>query len=847
MERPQAVRTRTGWRVAALGSLAGVLLLLAAAAAAPAQAAPGDLDVTFSGDGKQRTDFLTGESRAAAVVRQPDGKIVAVGESHSDFAIARYNTDGSLDTSFSGDGRQVTDFAGFDRANGVALQADGKIVAVGSTTAAGGNFALARYNPNGSLDTTFSGDGKQTTDLGGTFSPDRGNGVAIQADGKIVAVGVAGATHGSRPDPPPDDFGLVRYNTDGSLDTSFSGDGKQRTDLAGDSDDEANGVAIQADGKIVAVGGTGFFTLARYNTNGALDTSFSGDGKQGTDFGGFFDGAAAVALQADGKIVAVGFAGVTSTGRDFALARYNTNGTLDTSFSADGKQNTDVGGAFDGATAMALQGDGKIVAVGFAGATSAAHDFALARYDTDGSLDTSFSGDGKQTTDFGGLDGASGVALQGDGKIVAVGTADESGVAQMALTKMALARYNTDGSLDTSFSADGKQATTFGGGDAAVGVALQTDGKIVTVGTTEFGVSSFSAQSGFALARHNADGSLDTSFSGDGKQTTDLGGAAASGVAIQADGKIVVVGANDEDFALARYNTNGSLDTSFSGDGKQTTDFGPFDAASDVAIQTNGKIVVVGIRSDGMGNDDFALARYNPNGSLDTTFSGDGKQTTGFGGSDRANGVALQADGRIVVVGAGGAGADAVHSDFALARYNTNGSLDTSFSGDGRQTTDFGGLGGLGEGIAEVALQANGKIVAVGATGGTNPNGGDSEFALARYNPNGSLDTTFSGDGKQTTEFGGDDGAGGVALQAGGKIVAVGAGGLNSNFALARYNTDGSLDTSFSGDGRQLTDFGGEDGATGMALQGDGKIIAVGFGFGTDRTSDFALARYLGG
>src|SRR6185295_12934247 len=302
--------------------------------------------------------------------------------------------------------------------------------------------------------------------------------------------------------------------------------------------------------------------------------------------GGFFDGAAAVALHADGKIVAVGFAGVTSTGRDFALARYNTNGTLDTSFSADGKQNTDVGGAFDGATAMALQGDGKIVAVGFAGATSAAHDFALARYDTDGSLDTSFSGDGKQTTDFGGLDGASGVALQGDGKIVAVGTADESGVAQMALTKMALARYNTDGSLDTSFSADGKQATTFGGGDAAVGVALQTDGKIVTVGTTEFGVSSFSAQSGFALAR---------------------------------------------------YNTDGSLDTSFSGDGKQTTDFGPFDAASDVAIQTNGKIVVVGIRSDGMGNDDFALARYNPNGSLDTTFSGDGKQTTGFGGSDRAN------------------------------------------------------------------------------------------------------------------------------------------------------------------------------------------------------------------
>src|SRR5204863_4405398 len=178
---------------------------------------------------------------------------------------------------------------------------------------------------------------------------------------------------------------------------------------------------------------------------------------------------------------------------------------------------TDFGG-LDGASGVALQGDGKIVAVGTADESGVAQmaftRMALARYDTDGSLDTSFAGDGKQTTDFGGLDGASGVALQGDGKIVAVGTADESGVAQMAFTRMALARYNTDGSLDTSFSGDGKQATKFGGYDYVNGVALQADGKIVTVGTTEFGVSSFSAKSAFALARYNANGSPDLSFSG---------------------------------------------------------------------------------------------------------------------------------------------------------------------------------------------------------------------------------------------------------------------------------------------------------------------------------------------
>ena len=206
-------------------------------------------------------------------------------------------------------------------------------------------------------------------------------------------------------------------------------------------------------------------------------------------------------------------------------------------------------------------------------------------------------------------------------------------------------------------------------------------------------------------------------------------------MALQGDGKIVVVGdaGGGGAFALARYNPNGSLDPSFSGDGRQTTDFGDFGVARGVALQ-GGKIVAVGIGDAG----DFALARYNPNGSLDPSFSGDGKQTTDFGGSDEASGVALQGDGKIVAVGRDGPG------DFALARYNPNGSLDTSFSGDGKQTTDFGDF----DGANGVALQGNGKIVVVGV-------GGTGNFALARYNPNGSLDPSFSGDGRQTTDFGG--------------------------------------------------------------------------------------------
>src|SRR6185295_6924104 len=145
---------------------------LAAAVAAPAQAAPGDLDPTFSGDGKQTTDFGFGSGDAAATVRQPDGKIVAVGSTFGSIVLARYNANGTLDTSFSGDGKQTTDFGSpeartGDQAHAVAIQSDGKIVVVGSTgSLSASNFALARYNPNGSLDTSFSGDGKQITGFG---------------------------------------------------------------------------------------------------------------------------------------------------------------------------------------------------------------------------------------------------------------------------------------------------------------------------------------------------------------------------------------------------------------------------------------------------------------------------------------------------------------------------------------------------------------------------------------------------------------------------------------------------------------------------------------------------------
>jgi uncharacterized delta-60 repeat protein len=814
----QGSRTRVPRRVRS--GVVVVLALVVSVFCSVAQAAPGDLDPTFSGDGKERTDFDLGISTAAATVVQPDGKIVAVGGTYEDFAVARYNADGSLDTSFSGDGRQTTNFTpnrpySVDRATGVALQGDGKIVVAGRVEGddSSDDFALARYNPNGSLDTSFSGDGKQTTDFDGTGA----EGVAIQADGKIVAVGSACCAHSV-------DFAVARYNADGSLDTTFSGDGKQTTDFGGG--ELAHGMVIQPDGKIVAVGAIqgGNFALARYNPNGTLDASFSGDGKQTTDLGGA-DHADGVAIQADGNLVVVGVANeATTDGGDFGIARYTPDGSLDPSFSDDGRRTTNFG-ASEEAYGVAIQADGNIVAVGRTSGPGFA-DFALARYTPTGTLDTGFSGDGVLKSDFGASDEAHGVAIQGDGAIVAVGQATGAGFASFAL-----ARYNPDGTPDTTFSDDGSLMTAFGGFNGATGVAIQSDGKVVVAG----GAGSVVATT-FALARYNPDGSLDTSFSDDGMRTTNFGAnAGANGVVVQPDGKIVAVGrAGGGGFAIARYNPDGSLDTSFSDDGKQTAHGGSGEAKA-VALQASGKIVVVGSGGGiGLRSNAFVVARLNPNGALDTTFSDDGIQASDFGpGRAEARGVAVQSNGKVVAVGFAGA------ADFAIARYYPNGSLDMTFSGDGMLRTDIGGS----DFANGVVVQPDGKIVAAGI--------GGSGFALTRYNPNGSLDTTFSGDGKQTTDFGEIDFAHAVALQGNGKIVAVGGAATTCcdparNFALARYKPNGWLDTSFSGNGKQTTNFGGSDEANGVAIQSDGGIVAAGVGGGIGTSSDFVLARYQG-
>jgi uncharacterized delta-60 repeat protein len=801
----------------------------------------GALDPSFAGKGWTTTDFTRSNfysEYGRQVLLQTNGTFIVVFEINSNTILARYLTkNNTLDASYGTDGYSVP----VNLQNGrAALQSDGKVVVTGLYTNANNavDFGLARFNADGSPDNSFGVNGFLTTDFFGNY--DWPFAIAIQTNGTIIVAGQA-----FNPNSASYDFGLAAYTTNGSLDASFGTGGLQTTDFFGDQDEGA-AIAIQSDGKIVVAGmvynsgGTYYdFGLARYNTDGSPDADFGIDGKQTTDFFNFADYAFAIAIQSDAKIVVAGQAGDYLTNNDdFALARYNTDGTLDVSFDGDGKQTTGFfSGGYDRAFALAIQTDGKIIAGGQVGNNATYDiDFGLARYTTDGALDAGFGTGGKQTTDFfGGQDVASTIAIQSDGKIIALGEAYNNTTRN---SDFALARYNTSGSLDNRFDRDGKLTDYYAAGVGEfAAIAVQNDGKIIAAGYAYNSSNNID----FVLARFNADGMLDKTFNRTGRQTIDFSGNDdyVQAIAIQSDGKIVVAGSSRKpdpsdpesylaDFALARINSNGSLDNKFNRSGKQTTDFfGSIDEAHSIAIQSDGKIVVAGgTENTNETHFDFALARYNTNGSLDGTFGTAGKQTTDFtGNDDNAYAMAIQNDGKIIAAGI--TFDNTTSNDFALARYNTNGSLDGDFDSDGRQVIDFFGTEDYSRAIA---IQ-NDKIVMAGTF--YNVNNNTTDFALARLNKiDGSLDASFGDNGKQTTDFfEGYDYAYAMALQSDNKIVIVG--GVNNpangafDFGLSRYTADGVLDVSFDGDGKQITDFSlGYDYAYATAIRGNELYVA---------------------
>jgi len=380
-----------------------------------------------------------------------------------------------------------------------------------------------------------------------------------------------------------------------------------------------------------------------------------------------------------------------------------------------------------------LQSDGKIVLAGFA-SNGKDTDFALVRLNADGTLDAKFGSEGKVLTPIGlsNDQGGFGAVLQSDGKIVVVGHSDNGTDSDVVVL-----RYNTDGSLDSSFGKDGIVTTDVGGhGELAYGVALQSDGKVVLVGGSNDG-----KQQDLLVARYDTDGSLDAKFGSGGIVTSNFGSGFSEGigVVIQPDGSIVVSGASqpatDLDFALVRYSAEGTPDSGFGKGGILTTDFsGGMDIGTRLVMQPeDGKFIVTGYFSKGS-DSDYGMVRYNADGTLDGSFGTGGIVTLHQGdGEDQSLSIALLSDGKILVAGNVSIGNT---SELVLARYQSDGTLDEKFGVGGIAQQSVGGFNDRG---TSLVVQDDGRIV----VGGVSLNGADGDFAAVRFNSDGMLDTSF--------------------------------------------------------------------------------------------------------
>jgi len=742
------------------------------------------------------------------------------------WSLSAHADPGDLDPSFGGFSYDGIAYRygypmGSDKRRGMAIQPDGRIVMAGYT---GLGILVMRDLPNGTPDPTFGGGDGVATHQHPTIQT-RATCVAVQADGKIVVAGWANTN--------PADYVLARLTPGGDLDPSFGSGGWVFTDFSIDTD-QAYAIVIQSDGKIIAagrslVGGDYDFSAARYNPNGSLDTSFNGDGRITFGYGGFGSDANeacyAITLDGEGRLVMVGgktgdaFSGV------FKTARLTTDGELDPLYNTSGKKHFDMGDLGTAANAVAIAPDGKIVVAGSQNYTVESKGY-VARLNPNGSLDGSLDGDGKvQVSDNMNIWS---VVLQPDGKIVLLGnspvTPSEAPIAFM--------RLEPDGSPDPTFGFNGYFGDGLGGYCAGYALARMPDGRLIAYGAKgqDHVLMRLWPNTTFDVGGKQAIG-FDTPGFGPGTY------AIGYGLADQPDGKLIVAGtvyspAGPGDFGLARVLPGGELDASFGTHGRATFAFDQDDLGTCVALQSDGKIVMAGDTQNVSGRD-FMIVRFNADGSVDGSFGFLGIALLDFvGNDDHARAVAIAPDGKIVVVGTVFNGAQNV---FGIARFNSDGTPDASFASAGRRTVQF--ATGPTHWASAVAMLPDGRILAGGSVGG--------DFALARVNVDGSLDTTFGsafgGSGMRTYDFGGNDYLNALALSTGGAIYAAGSREIGGHtvFALLQLPSHGGPPTCFPNPcpwpaGQATVDWGAAVDAAAFAidLRDDGQVLAGGIAGG---------------
>ncbi len=663
-------------------------------------------------------------------VMEADDKIIILGGNQ----ITRILTTGVIDSSFGTNGLA---HCLMNMANGITIATSGKIYVAGySTLGSTMNdqfYATEAYNNDGSVDSSFNGTGIVVSDFGFRPPPNReyfaegdlAETVAVQPDGKILVAGHADTYSTGL------DFALVRYNVNGTFDSSFGSNGKQFTDISSGGDETAYDILLTSDNKIVLAGYTGYYSFAvtRYTASGTPDSTFNHTAYQTgiavTDpsFEPF------AILQNDNGIVLSGSA-INGSTEAFVLEKFTSSGSIDSSFGVNGFVYTNVDSLTDVARNILRQQDDKFIVTGN---TMNADVSTLVRYYANGKIDSSFNKIGKALQSYNqGSTIFNAVQITSDKKIVAGGiTTDSTG------TALLIARYNEKGVPDSSFGVNGKQITNFGRDVFGNTLVIQNDGKYILT-------------SNIAIVRYTVSGQLDSTFNGNGKlvtaATTDTLMPAA---ALQQDSKIILAGTTFDEstsvykYAVYRLNTDGSYDTTFGHTGKI---FNSFTFGSSVGtctgVQPNGKILVGGysiFRPDIFtATSGFILARYNTDGSLDSSFGDGGVVNTVFG-SDRyiAQSLAIQSDGKIIM-GGYTQNNDGSVTSFFIARFKGDGSLDSSFNQVG--FSQPAGVGNNASLAVSVALKDDGRIALGGADGSGN-------FGIILFKTDGSLDSTFGTNG----------------------------------------------------------------------------------------------------
>jgi len=392
--------------------------------------------------------------------------------------------------------------------------------------------------------------------------------------------------------------------------------------------------------------------------------------------------------------------------------------------------------------------------------------------------------------------------------------------------------------LDPHFGVDGTALADFGGSDQGYAMVVENDGSILMAGRAWH-----NDQYDFGVVHFNADGTLDTSFGQGGMATADLGSPfdAAYAMDVQTNGKIVVVGQTDDgtsyNFGMVRFNGDGSLDSGFGVNGVVTTDFAAnYDIAYGVVVHASGKITVAGTATDENYHFRFGLAQYNSNGSLDDTFGANGQVMTAFGDHDTEAYTIMKGGGGSFVVGGYAYDFDSGTTDVAMAKYNSDGSLDASFGAGGMVVSN---LGMDDETIRALSMDGDGNILAAGNGGG--------DFLVARYSSSGVIDSSFGNGGKVFVDFvGGYDVAHAVAVS-GDKILVAGMADMmgDMNIGVVSLNANGSANSDFGNNGVLSLDLGSwDDEATGMAVENNGNLLLGGFMVNPNGDYDYVVAHY---